>query len=367
MKSRYKWIALVLLLSINFVLYAKGKKEDDLSKEKPENRTPVSTLKQLASVHNIAIGTALSKSGLRNQKLVDTLLREFNSLTAENEMKFYAIRKNQYVYNFGPADEIVQFALDNNMAIRGHTLVWHNAMPSWVENGKWTKDELLQMLKEYITEVVTRYKGKVSCWDVVNEVFEEDGELRNEISSVWNRICGEEYIEKAFIWAHEADPDALLFINDYNIETVNPKSNAVYNLVEKLLAQGVPVHGLGIQAHLVEEVPLNYRSFYNNIKRFAELGLYIHITELDVRIKSPVTEKKLKNQAEIYAQLIKIALSFDKVNNITMWGISDAYSWVPGVFTGYGSALLFDDNFNPKPAFYGVEDALVKGPEKLNY
>jgi endo-1,4-beta-xylanase len=297
----------------------------------------------------------------------DLIVRDFNSITCGNEMKFYVIRKDKQKWNFAPADEIVKFAEDNNIKMRGHTLVWHNAMPAWLENGQWTKEDLLALLKEYITTVVTRYKGKLYCWDVVNEVFSDNGMLRDGATSVWYRACGEDYIENAFLWAHEADPDAKLFINDFNIETVNIKSTALYNYVKKMLAKKIPVQGVGFQVHLTEENPPNFASFYANVKRFTDLGLEVHFTEVDVRIKSPANDAKYKHQADIYSELFKLALNFEKVTNITVWGISDAHSWIPSVFPGYSNPLLFDKHFNPKPAYYAIEVALQTGPVTPTY
>jgi hypothetical protein len=186
----------------------KGEEEDEFV---PQIK-PVYTLKDLASDYNFTIGAAATVSELAVPQLSETLARDFGSMTAGNEMKFYVIRRDPKKWRFEPADKIVQFAEEHDLKLRGHTLVWHQDMPEWLENKQWKKGELLDLLKEYITTVATRYKGKVFCWDVVNEPFAGNGDFRSG-DSVWYRVCGEEYIENAFIWAHEADPDAKLFLN----------------------------------------------------------------------------------------------------------------------------------------------------------
>ncbi len=327
---------------------------------------PAYTLKQLAEEYSFSIGAAATVSEIRVPLLASTLARDYGSLTAGNEMKFYVIKKDKATYNFGPADELMKYAEDNGLMMRGHTLVWHSNMPSWLDKTGYTKDQMLDFLKEYITKVVTRYKGKLYAWDVLNEIFSDNGELRNK-DSVWYRFCGEDYIEKSFIWAHEADPDAKLYLNDYNVETINAKSTAMYKLVQKLIQKKIPINGVGFQCHFNEESPPNFASVYANVKRFADLGMEVQFTEIDVKIKNPANPAKLQHQAEIYGELMNIALNFENVTNFTTWGVSDAYSWIPEFSPGYGSALIFDKHFNPKPAYYAIQVALQSGPVEPDY
>jgi endo-1,4-beta-xylanase len=337
------------------------KKGDDEDEEEFVPRVkPAHTLRELTADYDIDIGAAATASELKLPDLGEVMARDFGSLTAGNEMKMYTIRREKDSYNFEPADTLLAFAKEHGMKMRGHTLVWHN-LPQWMQKTRWTKESLLDFLHEYITTVVMRYKDDLYCWDVVNEPIADSGDYRNK-DSLWYKVCGDEYIEKAFIWAHEADPDAILFINDYNVETVNRKSNKLYEVVKNLLAKGVPVGGVGFQVHFIEDLPPNFTSMYKNVKRFAELGVDIHFTEVDVRIRTPIADSKLKHQAEIYGEITKIALSVERVKNITMWGISDLYSWIPSTFPGYGYAHLFDRYFNPKPAYYSMQVALVAGP-----
>ncbi len=280
---------------------------------------------------------------------------EFNILTPENAMKWDTIHPQPNTYNFGPADRHVQFALQNGMKVHGHTLVWHNQNPSWLTNGNWTRDSLLNILYDHIDTVMGHYRGQVWVWDVVNEAFNEDGSYR---ASLWYNVIGPQYIELAFRRARAADPNAKLIYNDYNIETINAKSNAVYNMVVDFLSRGVPIDGIGFQMHLTNG-GIDYQSLAQNMQRFANLGLEIYITEMDVRLPVPPSSIDLQNQATIYRQVLEICLSQPACKAFQMWGFTDKYSWVPNTFPGQGAALIFDENYNPKPAYYALQAALM--------
>jgi endo-1,4-beta-xylanase len=318
-------------------------------------------LRDLAVRDNFLIGCASTRGDLNNPRFREVAAREFDSLSVENDLKCTSVSGPNGAYYFNAADYIIKWAEEHGMKIRGHTLVWHNSVPKWLAESGWNKEQVLGYLKEYITTVVGRYKGRLYCWDVVNEIFGDDGRLRDGRTSFWYKTCGDEYIEQAFRWAHEADPDAKLFINDYGVETVNPKSTGLYELVKKLLAKGVPVQGFGMQCHVAEDNPPDFASVERNIRRFVDLGLEVQMTELDVRIRGDLTPEKLRHQSAVYSDFFRVALSFDKVTGITTWGVSDEDSWISYSFNGYGGALLFDDRFNPKPAYFAVKEILAKG------
>jgi endo-1,4-beta-xylanase len=246
----------------------------------------------------------------------------------------------------------VEFALANDMAVRGHVLVWHQQNPAWLTNGSWTKDSLNAVLKDHIQTVVGRYKGKILYWDVINEAVEATG-LRD---TLWLSMLGSEYLDNAFYWAHEADPQARLFYNDYETEGMNGKSDKVYELVKGMLERGVPVHGVGLQMHIpVSNVPYG---LLENMQRLAALGLEVHITELDVRIDGQATSAKLQAQAETYREIMAACLQVEKCTAFITWGFTDAHSWVPGFFKGWSSALLFDEQYQPKPAYDALQEVL---------
>lgn len=260
----------------------------------------------------------------------------------------------------GAADAIVDFAERNGQDVRGHTLLWHSQNPDWLEEGDFSDAELRAILRDHITTVVGRYAGQIQQWDVANEIFDGDGNLRTE-DNIWLRELGPEIIADAFRWAHEADPSAELFLNDYNVEGVNAKSDAYYELAQDLLAQGVPLHGFAAQGHLSIEYGFP-GDLEDNLARFDELGLATAITEIDVRMELPESgqpsDAQLERQADYYRQALRACLNVDGCDSFTIWGFTDKYSWVPHTFEGEGGATIMTDDFVRKPAFFALLDTL---------
>ncbi len=317
-------------------------------------------LRDLAAKHHLLLGTSIQRGGLNNPGVLRTAPREFDAFTIENELKPASISGGPDSYFFYAPDYMIKWGEEHGMQIRGHTLVWHRSVPNWLLKANLKKDQILAFLHDYITTVVGRYKGRLYAWDVVNEVLDEQGRLRQGKSSFWAKNCGDVYIEDAFRWARAADPKVRLFINDYGVVTVNAKSNGLYALVKRLLARHVPIDGVGFQCHVTEQSPPNFKSVAENIRRFTALGLEVQITELDVRIKDKATPKQLEHQGDIYAGFFRLAVTMRGVTGVTLWGVSDAVSWIPGAFPGFDSALLFDDRFNPKPAYFAVKKVLAE-------
>lgn len=319
-----------------------------------------------------SIGVSVSPRSLKTDE-AQLILQQFNSITPENAMKMEPIHPKENEYYWKDADSIVAFAVRNGLKIRGHTLCWHNQTPSWLfvdSAGKTvTKEVLLQRLKEHITTVVNRYKGKIYAWDVVNEATSDkpDEYLRN---SLWYKICGEEYIAKAFEYAHEADPNALLFYNDYN-EINRDKREKIFRLVKSLKDAGVPIHGIGLQGHWAINEPSS-QQLDSTLKRFAELNLKIQITELDISVypkehtpregrpedaDTVFTSEKENKQIEMYKMCFEIFREYKNVlSGVTFWNISDRRSWLDN-FPVRGRKdypLLFDKNLQPKKAYWEV-------------
>jgi endo-1,4-beta-xylanase len=255
---------------------------------------------------------------------------------------------------YAAADSLIQFANDHNQRVRGHTLVWHNQLPTWLTQGSFSDSELADILHAHVTDEVSHFRGQIYAWDVVNEPFNEDGTWRD---SVWFRAIGPDYVASALTWAHEADPDARLYINDYNVESINPKSDALYALARDLLASGVPLQGVGIQSHLALQNAFP-ATLEPNLQRFADLGLEVAITEADVRIALPVSGVELTGQADYFSRLLSACLAVDGCVSYTVWGFTDAHSWVPSRFAGQGAATLFDEQLQPKPAYSALTDLL---------
>ncbi|QBI18189.1 endo-1,4-beta-xylanase [Egibacter rhizosphaerae] len=289
------------------------------------------------------------------------LAKEFNSVTPENQLKWEMVQPEEGEFDFERADEIIAFAERHGQDVRGHTLLWHSQNPEWLEEGEFTDDELRDHLRDHIHTVVGRYAGQIDQWDVANEVF-DDGDppqLRTD-ESIWLERFGIEIVADAFRWAHEADPEAELFLNDYNVEGINAKSDAYYDLVQDLLADDVPIHGFGAQGHLglQYDIPGDVEE---NLERFDDLGLATALTEVDVRMElenDEPTEEQIATQAEWYEQLLDACLAVDGCDSFTVWGFSDQHSWVPHSFEGEGAPLIMDEDYERKPAYFALRDRL---------
>jgi endo-1,4-beta-xylanase len=319
---------------------------------------PAASLRELADARGILIGAAVNPALLDDKTYAETLAREFNLVVAENAMKFGPTRPTRERFNFGPADRIVEFAQAHNMKVRGHTFVWHQMTPRWLTSAL-SPDEVADILREQIRTEMTHFKGKVFAWDVVNEATANEAP-HSPRQTYWLEKLGPDYIDKAFRWAHEADPDAKLFYNDYDADGMDVKSEAVYKLVKGLKERGVPIDGVGLQMHLSLKTAPTAEELAANIKRLVALGLDVHITEMDVRLPEPATEHDLQTQARIYATVAGTCVRTPGCKALLTWGVNDAHSWIPGYYRGLGAALLFDRESKPKPALAAIEEALKK-------
>ncbi len=305
-------------------------------------------LRHLAAQAGLPLGAAVAAEPLRRDPAYRALLaREFGMVTCENAMKWGPIHPALRTWAFRDADAIVRFATRHAMAVRGHTLVWHSQQPRWLEHGSWSRPALTRVLRAHIATLVGRYRGRIGAWDVVNEAVNDDGTPR---PTFWRRVLGPKYLDLAFHAAHRADPKARLFYNDYNAEALGEKSDAILRLVDGMRHRGVPVHGIGLQAHLLLGDLPDFKSVAANITRIAARGLTVQITELDIRIRRPVTAAKLRAQADAYLALAETCLASGACTAFVTWGATDKSSWVPGFFKGYDDALLFDRACRPKPA-----------------
>jgi len=295
---------------------------------------------------------------------------EFNSVTPENVMKWDTIEPTQGTLNFAPGDTLIQFAKDHHQKVRGHALVWHNQIPSWlttgVNNNTISDTQLREILRQHITDEASHFRGKIWQWDVVNEALNDNGAPAN----FWVQHLGAGIIADAFRWAHKADPKALLFYNDFNIEFTGPKHTGAVALVKSLVDQHVPINGVGIQGHLGIQFGLpDTPGLSANYKDFTDLGLLVATTELDVRMFLPNDNVKAQAQAQGYSMETQVCLLNPRCISITVWGFTDKYSWIPGFFTGdpnanppvpgQGAACLLDENFNIKPGYQAMRTALA--------
>jgi len=331
-------------------------------------------LKDAAAKRGIRIGAAVQSGYIAGEPLyAATLTREFSMVEPEYEMLWNTVHPTQATYRFAGADAIVAFAALNNMPVRADHLVWHSSLPTWLTNGSFTAAQLNQILHDHITAVAGHYAGKVHSWEVVNEAVADGGAgLR---SSIWNNqpgigLSGIAWMEQAFRWAHEADPKALLFYNDYNTDDISAKSDYVYNMVKQMLADGVPIHGVGLQMHLTNNVSYpNPAGLESNIKRLTDLGLQVMITEMDVRLPvnaaGDASASDLAIQSTLYGRVVSACMKFALCTGIQTWGITDKHSWIPGTFPGTGAGLLFDANYQPKSDYSAVLDPLINTPPEI--
>ncbi|MFJ8619645.1 endo-1,4-beta-xylanase [Streptomyces clavifer] len=302
----------------------------------------VGTLGDAAAAKGRYFGTAVAANHLGEAQYASTLDAQFDSVTPENEMKWDAIEGTRDSFNFASADRIVDHAQSRGMKVRGHTLVWHSQLPGWV-GGLGTAD-LRTAMNNHITQVMTHYKGKIDSWDVVNEAY-QDGSSGARRSSPFQDKLGSGFIEEAFRTARTVDAGAKLCYNDYNTDGQNAKSNAVYAMVKDFKQRGVPIDCVGFQSHFNSNspVPSDYRA---NLQRFADLGVDVQITELDI-------EGSGSAQAASYAAVVNACLAVSRCTGITVWGVTDKYSW-----RSSGTPLLFDGNYSRKPAYDAVLAAL---------
>jgi endo-1,4-beta-xylanase len=297
---------------------------------------------------------------------------DFHVAGCENALKFASLHTGSNTYSFSGADSILDHGALHGQLGRGHTLLWHGSVPSWVTNSGYTTSQLQTIAYSHIDTVMSRYRDRLFCWDVVNEAFNDNGTIR---STVWYDTPGigyagqgTRYLEEVFKRARAADPDCELFYNDYSAETDNTKSDAIYAMALDFKTRGVPLDGIGFQFHVSGTPSLS--SMRANFQRFNDLGLNLHITELDVRVavdsNGVATAAALASQGDTYFNIVGTALAFPRTRVIQTWGFSDRYSWIPGSFPGFGAALPLDANFNRKPAWWALHNVLANQAETLS-
>ena len=308
------------------------------------------------------IGVAIDINELYSNSLYKSIaIKQFNSVTPENIFKAEYLHPEPAFFDWTDADSLTNFCIANNKRLHGHTLIWHQQLPKWILNFQGNSSDWEQLIKTHIQTIVLHFKGKVTGWDVVNEAFNEDGTLRN---TIWRQKIGAGYIEKAFIYAHEADPNVLLFYNDYNLESNPNKRNSVIGFLNNLRNRGIKIDGIGIQMHInilsteATQVASALQSISNN-------DYQIHLSELDISV-NPLGKDITPSQSLFTKQanlLGEIVLQYKQIParyqyGITFWGISDKTSWIIDYFNREDYPLLYDDNYLPKPAYCKLKETL---------
>ncbi|EOR94243.1 Endo-1,4-beta-xylanase A precursor [Arcticibacter svalbardensis MN12-7] len=293
----------------------------------------------------------------RDSKYRAIVVKEYNSISAETAMKMKSLRPSATTYSWSEADNLVKFAEENNKRVYGHALIWGNSLPDWVKNFKGGYPEWKEMFKAHITEVVKHFKGKVVAWDVINEAFADNGDLKN---TIWRQKLGPNYIDMAFIFAHRADPSAILFINDYGMEYGNNKRRGLVKYVEGMIQRGIPIGGIATQFH--SRVNLEDAKFSRALNEIAATGLKVHISEMEISlnpgsIKSLLLSSLLeRQQAAKYEYIVRSynALPKKQQFGITLWNVTDNDSWVLNYYNRPDWPLPFDGNYQKKPAYQGI-------------
>ena len=356
-RNKYFFTLFSIIVLISLFIGCSGATAQSFPTHVP-HKTVTIPLRVLAQQRGILIGAAVNMDALNSDAQYGaTLEREFDEVTPENVMKWDAVHPQPNVYTFQQADELVSFAQAHGMTVHGHNLVWYLALPAWIENGHFTRDQLMTILKNHIFTVVSHFRGSVNIWDVVNEAIANDGTLRQNI---WLQTIGPDYIDLAFQWAHEANPQAHLFYNDYGDEGSGVKSDAVYNLLKGMLQRGVPVYGVGLQMHVSTTSYPSPSSVLANMQRLAALGLKVQISEMDVEVQNDTRSmtQRLTAQATIYGDILHDCLSVRACISFASWGFTDRYSWIPAVTGHADEPLIFDMSYQPKPAYYALEQTL---------
>jgi endo-1,4-beta-xylanase len=292
--------------------------------------------------------------------LREIISTQFNSITGENQAKWNTIHPRLDAYNFDDMDAMVDFAEENGMRVRGHTLLWHRDLPGWVFS--LSDDDLRAVLEDHIKTTVGRYQGRIAQWDVANEVIDDNGQWRSE--NPWIDRLGPDIIADAFRWAHEADPNAKLYLNDYSVEWDNAKWQKYTEYLPELVAAGAPIDGFGFQGHIDSDSGFP-TALGENMQFISDLGLDSEITELDIRFPvdgdGQATAADLAQQAEWFEQAYATCLENARCTGVTLWGVGDYFSWVSNEFPGWGAATPFDRQLQPKPSFTAIRAALSSG------
>jgi endo-1,4-beta-xylanase len=330
------------------------------------------SLRSLAAQVGLHVGSAIIPFDLDNPAYAQIAGDQFSVVTPGNEMKWQVVEPTRGTYDWSGGDRLVRFAQAHHQLVRGHVLLWHNQLPTWltdgVANGTISNAALLALLHKHITDEVTHFRGQIWQWDVANEFFTDSNPSGVNPNDFWISHLGTGVIADAFRWAHAADPHALLFYNDYNIageDGTNAKSDAAYAWVKQQLAAGVPINGVGDQGHL----DLQYgfpTKMTQDLQRLAGLGLKVAVTEADVRTfvnnatdQVPTDSLAPAAQAYYYDQMMKACLAVRSCISFTVWGFGDADSWVPGFFTGEGYAGTYDVNLQPKESYFALQQDLT--------
>ncbi|MDB5163976.1 MAG: hypothetical protein JWS12_594 [Candidatus Saccharibacteria bacterium] len=360
MKKTIVFSALGLVLVIVLVIFIRSLTPD------PTPQLPSPPLKDLAAQHGLALGNFAILSRLSEKPYADILTSQFNFALADNTPNWYftdgGLRPSPTSYNFSQLDQVVRFASVHSMPVQAHHYVWGEEkwLPSWLTKGHYSSQQLLDIMRDHILTVGGRYRGQIREWSVVNEAFTR-GQHTFGLHDWWaDNIGSQSYIDKAFIWAHQADPAAKLILNDFNNEGLTPVSNSMYDYIKAARARGVPIDGLGMQMHIDGTHPPTKDEVVANMKRFGELGVQVYVTEFDVNMNDVPADTAAKDNIEgkIYYEMTRACIESTYCHSFALLGITDKETWYNYLGLPNARPLPFDRHYHPKPAFFALRSAL---------
>lgn len=360
-----KYTCYTLLLMTGFGHISCGSKQDLAPDQDKPIEQPEPEIKVLKEKASFGIGAAIKTSLMNENRYTTTVKEHFSQITAEWEMKMDAIWNSPTNYQWTGADNLVNFAQNNTLDVHGHTLVWYRSFPNWFKNADYDSTAFEDHVKAYIKTVVGRYKGKVISWDVANEIFNDNGSLRMTDCPVYATFKDPvAFYGRCFQYAHEADPAAKLFYNDYSVVIAPGKRNAIKNMVQRFKQQGIPIHGIGDQFHY--RINNDKSTLRNGLNDMATTSLLIHISELDLVMNTDKSDSyvftvaEATKQSEMYKHIAEIysALPDEQKFAITLWGVTDKHTWLTDSWHPKEYPLLFDSNYKPKEAYQGFLSGL---------
>ena len=352
----HRALALLSLVLVGAMVAACSGSSSPRSSGAPASHRATATLRQLADRRHLLIGSAVADRPLRTEADYRRVLaREFNLVEPEDVMKWSTVHPARDTYDFTAGDRLVRFAEQHGMKVRGHNLVWEKFNPAWLTALTPSRPEAIALLRDHITAVVGHYRGKIAQWDVVNEALAEGdrGALRD---GVWLRWIGPEYVPMAFRFAHEADPGAQLFYNDYDWRSPGPKTDHILELAQHIRETGAPIDGIGLQFHVLHS--LNVTAERSKLRAIANAGFDVAMTEVDNRRTLPTTAAALGDEARTFGDLLGLCLRIPRCRTFNLWGFTDRHSWIPDAFPGFGAGTITDKGLHPKPAFFALRQVL---------
>lgn len=329
-------------------------------------KLPQPPLKELAAKHNVKVGNFAIYNHLNVKPYTDILTQQFDFALADNTPNWYftdgGLRPSPTTYNFKQMDEVVNFAQSHNMPVQAHHFVWGEEkwLPEWLKNGNYTPEQLKQLMRDHIMTVGQRYRGKVTEWTVANETFSRQNNGLG-LRDWWTDHIGDtSYLDDAFITARKADPNAVLILNDFNNEVENPVSDAMYTYIKDAKARGVPIDGLGMQMHIDGRHPPTKEAVIRNMQRFKEIGVKVYVTEFDVNMNDVKADGESKNhiQSDIYYEMMRACIESENCPSFAQLGITDNETWYNYLGLPDARPLMFDRQYDPKPAYWSFRDAL---------